>query len=135
MKFSRHLQYEYGVKQLLLVPLVNLLFLLVVFLLVVSPLVDQPGLKVRLPGFVTTGIVAGENIEIVIAADGAAYYRGAGIRQEELAAMLMHLWPRQITVLIKAHKDAPLGAITQIWDTCRRSRVTRINVATSGIQP
>jgi biopolymer transport protein ExbD len=134
MRFPRRLAFEHGPRQILFVPAVNILLLLVFFMLFASPLVDQPGVRLQMPGRARESAVAGRTLEIRVRSDGKAYYKNSAIREDELRALLSQAGP-QVSVLIAGHPDVPLRTITRLWELCRASGIRRINVVTEGARP
>jgi biopolymer transport protein ExbD len=48
----------------------------------------------------------------------------------QLKIFLEHISRRKGTILIKADKGVSLGRVVEIWDLCRESGITQINIAT-----
>jgi biopolymer transport protein ExbD len=131
MRFKRHLQLEQGLKGIDIVPLINVVFLLLIFLMLGSSFVVQSGMKVNLPKTVTSEVIGYQNIEIVVSSDNAIYLNNQVINLQELRVSLEQISKRKGTILIKADKGASLGRVVQIWDLCRESGIAQINIATN----
>lgn len=132
MKFKRRLQTEQGLRQISIIPLVNIVLLLLVFFVLASGFVVSEGLKVNLPKAVTGELIKYKNIEVVVSADGIIYLDKRVIEPEELKIQLEYVSKRrEAAVLIKADKGVSLGRIVQIWDFCRKSGITQISIATN----
>lgn len=131
MRFKRHMKLEHGLKQIDIAPLIDVVFLLLIFFMLTSSFIMQPGIKVNLPKAVTSEIVRIENVEIIISPENAVYINGRIMATEELKNLLKQAGQRNQSILIKADKRASLGKIVEIWDLARSSAITQINIATN----
>jgi biopolymer transport protein ExbD len=131
MRFKRHMELEHGLNQIDITPLIDMVFQLLIFFMLTSSFVIQPGIKVNLPKAVTSEIVKYENIELVISAENVTYFNGSVVTNTELKNMLAQVSKRKQAILIKADKRASLGRVVEIWDTCRDLGIAQINIATN----
>lgn len=131
MRFKGHMELEHGLKQIDIAPLIDIVFQLLIFFMLTSSFVIQPGIKVNLPKAVTSEIVKFENIEILISGENVTYLNGNVVTINELKAYLKQAAKRNQTVLIKADKQASLGRVVEIWDLARDLGLTQINIATN----
>lgn len=131
MRFKRHIELEHGLKQIDIAPLIDMIFQLLIFFMLTSSFVIQPGIRVNLPKAVTSEVVKYENIEIQVSAENVVYVNGKVATMQEIRAMLKQVARRQQTILIKADKHASLGRVVEIWDMARDLGVTQINIATN----
>lgn len=129
MKFKRRAKLEKGMLDL--TPMVNIFFLLFVFFLFTSSFIFQPGIRVNLPKAVTSEVVEQDNVVLTITKDDKLYLEDKEISQGELISRIKALNKDKIGLLIKADSRASLGRIVQIWDMCRRERISQINIATN----
>lgn len=131
MRFKRHIEFEHALKQIDVVPLIDIVLLLVLFFVLTSSFVAQPGTKVNLPKVLTAEAVKYENIEIVVSQGNITYLDGREITTPGLKSLLNEVSKRKQGVLIKSDRRAALGKVVEIWDLCRDSGITQINIATS----
>jgi len=130
MRFRRHLKLEQGLKNIDIVPLINMIFLLVLFSMLTSGFVVQTGLKVNLPKALTSEVVKYENIEIVVSGDNVIYLNNQVVDLKELKIVFESISGRNAAVLIKADRRAALDKVVGIWDLCRQQGIIQINIAT-----
>ncbi len=130
MRFRRHMELEHGLKQIEITPLIDMVFLLLIFFLLTSNFVMQPGIKVNLPKAATSEIVQYENIEIIISSENVTYFNGRVVTAGDLKNLIKQLAKRKQSILIKADRRASLGRVVEVWDMCRDLGVTQINIAT-----
>lgn len=131
MRFKGRMELEHGLKQLDIVPLVNIVFLLLIFLMLGSNFITQPGLKVELPKVVTSEAVKYEKIEILLTEGEQIYLDGRQVTAEELKSAFNKAAKNNQAVLIKADRRVSLGKASQLWDLARQSGITQINTATN----
>ncbi|TRZ49508.1 biopolymer transporter ExbD [bacterium] len=131
MHFKKHMELEHGLKQIDIAPLIDVVFQLLIFFMLTSSFIMQPGIKVNLPKAVTSEIVKYENIEIIVSGENVTYFNGKVTTTQELNKLLKQVAKRSQPVLIKADRRASLGRVVEIWDMCRDLGITQINIATN----
>ena len=131
MRFKGRMELEHGLKQIDIAPLIDIVFQLLIFFMLTSSFVMQPGIKVNLPKAVTSEIVKYENIEILVSSENVTYLSGKVVTTQELTTLLKQAAKRNQTILIKADKHASLGRVVEIWDLARDLGLTQINIATN----
>ncbi len=129
MRFKRHVQFEKG--HLDIAPLIDCIFLLLIFFLLTSNFIFQPGIEIDLPKAVTSEVVQENTIVITVTSDNRFYLNEAPITFIELKNKLKRIAGKQKPILIKADKDVSLGKVVRIWDFCRDIGVDRVNIATN----
>jgi biopolymer transport protein ExbD len=110
------------------IPLLNVLFLVLVFWVTGSKFILQPGVQVSLPA---TSFALGpqRNADIVTITAGltpAIYHRGRKVTGDELAAQFALNDSPDRTVIIKADQLAPSGVVREIMDKAQRYGFTVI---------
>jgi len=131
MKFKRHMELEHGLRQIDIAPLIDVVFQLLIFFMLTSSFVMQPGIKVNLPKAITSEVVKPENIEIIVSGENVTYYNGKVVTIQELKNLIKQAARRDNSMLIKADRHASLGRVVEIWDLCRDYGITQINIATN----
>jgi biopolymer transport protein ExbD len=129
MRLKRHVQFVKG--QLDIAPLIDCIFLLLIFFLLTSNFIFQPGIKINLPKAVTSEVVQENSLVITVTSDNRFYLNEAPITFAELTSKLKHVTVKDKPILIKADRDVALGKVVNIWDFCRDIGVTNINIATN----
>lgn len=128
MKFKRNLYIEDT--QLDMVPLINCVFLLLIFFLLTSNFVQQPGIKINLPKAVTSEVVQENTIVITITSDNRFYLNEAPVTLLEMKNKLERASVSE-PVLIKADRDVALSKVVNVWDFCRDIGIKQVNIATN----
>ncbi|MBM3246655.1 MAG: biopolymer transporter ExbD [Candidatus Omnitrophica bacterium] len=131
MRFKRHMELEHGLKQIDIAPLIDMVFQLLIFFMLTSSFVMQPGIRVNLPKAVTSEAVKLENIEIVVSSENVIYLGAKVITMAELKSLFKQAAKRKQPILIKSDKRASLGRVVEVWDMAREIGITQINIATN----
>ncbi|MDP2981163.1 MAG: biopolymer transporter ExbD [Candidatus Omnitrophota bacterium] len=128
MKFKRNLYIEDA--QLDMVPLINCVFLLLIFFLLTSSFISQPGIKISLPKAVTSEVIQENTVVITITSDNRFYLNETPVTLLELKSKLEKTSTVE-PVLIKADRDVILSKVVNIWDFCRDLGIKQVNIATN----
>jgi len=131
MKFKHHMEFEHGLKQIDIAPLIDMVFQLLIFFMLTSNFVIQPGIRVNLPRAVTSELIKEETLEILISAENIVYLNGRVTTIQDLKATIKKIAKKNPTLLIKSDKRASLGRVVEIWDICRDLGVSQVNIATN----
>jgi biopolymer transport protein ExbD len=101
------------------IPLVNVIFLVVVFFAISSRFVLQPGLAVTLPSssFTLEPHDAAQIVSITSSPVPAIYHRDQRVTLDELRQRLAKGGMKERSLILKADKDTPYDLIVQITDT------------------
>jgi biopolymer transport protein ExbD len=131
MRFKGRLELEHGLSQIDIAPLIDIVFQLLIFFMLTSSFIMQPGIKVNLPRAVTSEAVKPENIEILVTGENVTYLNGSVVTIQELKGMLKNAAKRNQSILIKSDRRASLGRVVEIWDLARDTGISEINIATN----
>ena len=128
MKFKRRTELEKG--KLDIVPLIDVVFLLLIFFMLTSSFIFQPGIKVNLPKAITSEVIYKESIILVITKNDVIHLNERAITMDELTTRLAIAAKEDRPLLIKADRGASLGKVVEVWDLCREEGISQINIAT-----
>jgi len=129
VKFKRRVSLEKG--QLDIAPLIDVVFLLLIFFMLTSSFIFQPGIKINLPKALTSEVIHRENLIIVITDKDSLHINDRLIDGEELSSRLEIARKEAKPILIKADRKASLGKVVEVWDLCRAGGIEKINIATT----
>jgi len=132
MRFRRYLEIERGQKEIDITPLVDMVFQLLIFFMLTSSFVTLPGIKINLPKAQTAAALPENNIVITIGQDKSLFLNETRVTAAELRKQLAQrvAGKQDIPLLIKADTKADIGTVVEIWDICRASGISQINIAT-----
>ena len=117
--------------QLDIAPLIDVVFQLLIFFMLTSNFVLQPGIPVRLPKAITSEIIGSENLVISVTGQDLLYLNEKPITINELVSKLKEASKESKMVLLKADASSSLGRVVEIWDLCREYGISQINIATN----
>ena len=129
MRFKRHVEFKKG--QLDIAPLIDVVFLLLIFFMLTSSFIFQPGIKINLPKAVTSEVIQERNLVITINANNVIYLSNRPVTLKQLKVQLQKAVKEDRPLLIKADRESSLGKVVQVWDLCREIGLTQINIATN----
>ncbi len=131
MRFKGRMELEHGLKQIDIAPLIDIVFQLLIFFMLTSSFIIQPGIKINLPKAVTSEVVKYDNIELMVSSESVIYLNGKVVNMQELKVLFKQVAKRNQTILIKSDKRASLGRVVEIWDLARDMGISQINIATN----
>ncbi len=117
--------------QLDIAPMIDIVFLLLIFFMLTSNFVFQPGIKVKLPKAVTSEVINSENVIITITGQDLLFLNERPITINDLMAELKEAARQNKSLLLKSDTSASLGRVVEIWDLCRELGIPQINIATN----
>jgi biopolymer transport protein ExbD len=111
-------------------PLVDVIFLLVIFFAVSTTFLDNAGLRLELPTSSSTAPQEPKEITVLLAADGSLSFEGEVVTREQLAARLeqaLRQTERKIVVL-RADTGSSHGEVVRIMDLIRSAGAEALTI-------
>lgn len=115
-----------------LAPMLDMVFILLIFFIVTSTFVREEGVDVEKPAAVTSQQLQRSVYLIAITAQGEVYYGGSNIGVEGTRATLLQLNrdnPRPL--VIQADKRVPTELLVKVIDQAKLAGVESVNIATA----
>jgi biopolymer transport protein ExbD len=130
MKFQRHYSITKG--ELNLTPLIDVVFLQLIYFMLTSSFIMQPGIKINLPEATAVETITEKEVIVSISEEGIIYYRDIPVTLEQREKSLARdISPDvHITLIVKGDKKAEHGVVVKVMDTARRVGINKIAVAT-----
>ena len=128
-KLKRRTEIKKG--QLDIAPLIDVVFQLLIFFMLTSNFVFQPGIRVSLPRAVTSEVISSENLVVTVTGQDLLFLNEKPITVNELVMKLKEASEQNKSLLLKADTNASLGRVVEIWDLCREQGIPQINIATN----
>ena len=112
-------------------PLVDVVFLLVIFFAVSTTFLETAGLELTLPTSSSTAENAPQEITVEVSKDELLYLNGSLIDEEELAVALRDRLAAQDEklVLLRADERTPHGTVVRIMDLALAAGATGLTIA------
>ncbi len=121
---TRRTQEEGGLS---LAPLIDVVFLLIIFFLVSTTFTTQPGLQVYLPQAGGQVDVPEDQWIITVTEEGGIYLQDDELTPEELRSRLQQE-PRP--VVVRADERVPHGTLVSVLDRVRQAGINQVSIAT-----
>ena len=114
--------------------LTDIVMLLLIFFLLSSTFIIQPGIKVNLPEADSSEKVLEKSITITIAKEGI-YLNDKQVSLNELGANMNSLQKSNAddVVIVKADKDATVNQLVEVMDICKKAGFRVLNLATEPV--
>ena len=134
MKLSRTKHYNFG--WLIVLPLIDVVFLLIFFLLLSSNFILQPGISVSLP-FSRFTLGPQTNQQIISITGGAApaiYFRDQRTSLEQLGPLLDEAKREGRSIIIKADRFTPYELVVAVTNAALEHGITSVALAATPSQ-
>ncbi|NOZ22172.1 MAG: biopolymer transporter ExbD [Planctomycetes bacterium] len=114
-------------------PLIDVLFLLLIFFLVSSTFVEQPNIKLDLPRAAHADVSKVKSLAVLINKTGQLYFRDRLVGKRELSGLLRKALQddKDQSLVIKADKRVAHGVVVEVLDVAKGVGFKRIILPTS----
>lgn len=131
MKLHRTKEYHFG--WMMIVPAVDILFLLIFFVLLSSNFVLHPGIAVALPTsrFTLPPQPNQQILSIIGGATPAIYFREQKISLEQLGPLLDNAKHEGASIVIKADRSTSYDTVVQVTNLALERGVSSVSLATT----
>ncbi len=132
MNFSSDTLFEEEGLDINLTPLIDIVFLLLIFFMVSTTFVESSGIKVDLPAADTKASTQKlEKLEISIRSDDSIYLGEKVVTLESLQNLLNAEPEKERTLILRADKVVTHGLVVQVMDVATKSGFKKLAVATA----
>lgn len=117
--------------------LIDVMFILLIFFMVTSTFIEQPGMSLELPESEASQTSRLENFTVFVSKSGDLYLNDRPVTSDSLAVRIKRNLPRvkEKTLVIKADKTAQHGVVVQIMDIARKTGLEKVVIGTQLPQP
>lgn len=114
-------------------PLIDLVFLLLIFFMVTTSFVRETGIDVQRPTASTATLTENGNILVGISKDGTLHFDGKKIDLRSLRSHITRALAEnpEGSVVIVADKISYTGLVIEVMDQCRLAGAKRVSLAAS----
>lgn len=115
-----------------MVPMVDCIMVLVIFLMISSAFVNDPGVEVQKPD-VTGAMPSTQNVLLIaISADNRIYFDGQEIRLDQIAPVLRQASiGRSQALIVRGDRASSLGVFAAVYTEAKRSGIEHVEFATA----
>jgi len=115
-----------------MVPMVDCIMVLLIFLMVSSSFVNDPGIEVQKPDVGGTQLGDQNALLIAISADNRIYFDGQEIRPDQVAALVKQAAiGRSPAVIIRADRGTNHGVFAEVYAEAKRAGIQHVQFATT----
>ncbi|MBE0567427.1 MAG: biopolymer transporter ExbD [Krumholzibacteria bacterium] len=114
-------------------PLIDMVFLLLIFFVVTTSFVKETGIEVQRSTAATAQTVERGNVLLAVSAAGEIFYDGRRIDVRSVRAHVERALAEdpEAAVVVVADKDSATGVVVQAMDQCRLAGATSVSLAAS----
>jgi len=112
--------------------LVDVLFLLLIFFIVSSTFLEQPGMKLDLPKTSEKKVIQMEGYTLFITSDGSLYLNEEQVNSDNLMDKLKAIAPEveEKGLILKADEKIRYGLVVEVMDIIKQSGIIKLIIAT-----
>jgi len=111
-------------------PLIDMVFLLLIFFMVTTVFVEETGVDVQKPTAASAEDLQRNSILIAITADGAVVYGGKSISINAVRGTVKRLIEgRDMPVILLADREADAGLVVDVIDECKLAGAEQVSIA------
>ena len=113
--------------------LIDVLFLLLIFFMVTSTFLEQPGMKLELPSAKSAEVSRVENLVLFIGPGGEITFNDRPVTLDDLPGAIEEAVPQagEKTLVLKADKTVRHGTVVAVMDIAKRAGLKRLVVGTT----
>jgi biopolymer transport protein ExbD len=111
------------------ISMADIVLLLLIFFLLTSTYLVQPGIKVQLPRTATKEAVTQEKVTIIITKSGAVYLEDKPVQISRFPYLLQEVGDK--VILIKADRDVTIDMTVKVMEMVKKSGATKFVIATT----
>jgi biopolymer transport protein ExbD len=118
-----------------LTPLIDIVFLLLIFFMLTSNFIETEGIKIKLPEASSKTVVQNENITIYVTKDSKVFFNGKFLSLKELPVVLKRAIENSDTkiVILKADKQSKMEIVVKVLDFAKSFGAKKLVIATKKI--
>ena len=121
---------EESTPEINLSPLIDMVFLLLIFFMVTTAFVEQTGVQVDKPRAVAASELKKESIMIAVTADGRVMHGGQQVGVEGVRGLVSRLIQQnKRPVVLVADRSADAGLIVDVIDECKLAGAEKVSLA------
>lgn len=123
---------ERRIPEITIAPLIDVVFLLLIFFVVTTTFTQETGVIVEKPKAVKSDIIPKENLIIALTKEGKIYMEKEdlslkGLRERVRRRLFMY---PEATIIIMADRDVSTGRLVDVLDECKIAGATKLSIAT-----
>lgn len=111
-------------------PLLDVVFILLIFFIVTAVFVEETGVEVQRPSSISQTDLPNKSALIALTANGEVWHGGSRIGLAGIAPLLAQTAADARNIIIQADTVTPTGKLVALIDACKLAGASSVNVAT-----
>jgi len=118
-----------------MVPMVDCIMVLLIFLMISTAFVNDPGIEVQKPDVGGTEVTEQNSLLIAIAADNRIFFDGQQISADQVAALVKQAAiGRSPALIIRADRACNHGVFAEVYAEAKRAGIKQVQFATTRME-
>ena len=111
-------------------PLIDMVFLLLIFFVVTTAFIEETGVEVKKPTAASAKVLEKESIFLAVTQEGKIYYGGREIGLNGVRGLIFRLLKEeQRPVIIIADENSRTGIVVDVIDECKLAGAKNVSIA------
>ena len=111
-------------------PLIDMVFLLLIFFVVTTAFIEETGVEVKKPTAASAKVLEKESILLTVTQEGKIYYGGREIGLNGVRGLISRLLKEeQRPVIIIADENSRTGIVVDVIDECKLAGAKNVSIA------
>jgi len=129
LEFERRKRSSVGLN---MTPLIDMVFLLLIFFVLSSHFISEKGFKIKLPKAVSSQVQKNEQVTVFIDKEGSIFLNDSAIKLGQLKSLIRAELNKanSKTVVIKADEDVSLGLAVKVMDIAKEANADGLVIST-----
>ena len=129
MRFKRRLTQNVKID---MTPMIDAVFLLLIFFMITSSIIKDPGIPVNLPSAKSSDSQPDKDLVVTVKSDGAVFLNGKSIRKRDLYKTLKMLRKQRGRdfLIVRGDQIIRYGVLVEIMDIARLAGIASVTLAT-----
>lgn len=113
-------------------PLIDVLFLLLIFFMVSSTFLEQPGIKLELPQAQSAVVVEQKDYVLFVDKESNMFLNDKAVGMKDLEAKIKEALPKMkdMALVLNADQEVSHGFVVRVMDIAKRSGVKKLIIGT-----
>jgi biopolymer transport protein ExbD len=134
VKYRRSISETEEISEINVSPLIDMVFILLIFFIVTTVFVEETGIEVQRPEAATGVRLERESILLAVSDDGKVYYGGKVIGMESVRPLVKRLLKSDDRpVIVQGDESANYGAVLRVVDEAKMAGAQSVSLATNPI--
>lgn len=135
MKVGQSIQHKKPNQDDNLIPLINIVFLMLIFFMVAGHISQSDPIKVQPPSSLSDGHISNESVVIIVTKDGQIAFEQTLIEKSQLAELISQRFEQDddqqnFSLQLKTDADLPVEELQSVLQIIKQTGIKRISLAT-----